>query len=139
MITITSLIAPPAKVSIDPYGPNPLAEDYQQVSPTTFKTSTTNAGPVPKMFTGGTADLPMFTASGLDPKLLSQLPYTARHYVAALPDLAVVHSIFEEHADDPYLTYRHEGLDAAIRRVTDWASGRMDRNRDPFGALQAGE
>jgi hypothetical protein len=112
------------RVNIDPYGLNPLAQDYRQVNPDTYGVALSKAGPPPKMFSQGTADLPAFTASGIDPQLLLKLPYTARHAAAAEPGLSAVHALFEQ--ADPYLTLPHEGLDAAIGRVRDWASGRMD-------------
>lgn len=128
VVEIRSLIAPPALVSIDPYGRNPLAEDYRQVNKTTYDLAVSKAGMPPKMFTGGTADLPLFTASGLDVALLLKLPYGARHYAASLTDPGVLHAFYELHADDPYAHVQHEGLEEAVRRVRDWASGRMDRD-----------
>jgi hypothetical protein len=44
-------------------------------------------------------------------------------------DRSELHAIFEVNADDPYLVLAHEGLDAAVARFTDWASGRMDHDR----------
>jgi hypothetical protein len=126
-----SLISGPNHwVSIDAHGLNPLAEDYRGVNPDTYGVSVSKAGPPPKMFSGGTADLPAFLASGLDPQLLLQLPATARHAAAAEPDVAKVHAIFEQAGSDPYLTIGHEGLDAAIGRVRAWASGRMDKTTE---------
>lgn len=126
-IQITSLISPPAKVSIDPYGRNPLAEDCRQASKPAYDIAVRNPGPPPKLFTNGTADLPAFTASGIDPRLLLKLPYTARHYAASEPDPAQIHAFFEQYADDPYAHVAHEGLHLAVRRVYDWASGKMAR------------
>ncbi len=124
-VEISSLIAGPLfVVRIDPYGANPLADDYEQVNAATYAAALSEGGPPPKMFSAGTSDTPAFTASGLDPKLLLKLPYTARHAVAAEPDLATVHGIFEQSADDPFLTIWHEGFDAAIARVRTWAIGR---------------
>lgn len=115
------------RVSLDPYGLNPLAEDYRQVNAETYNLALSKAGPPPKMFAGGTADLPAFTASGIDPQHLLKLPYAVRHYVAALADPSAAHGIFEQYADDPYATFDHEGLQAAVVRMREWASGRMDR------------
>ena len=124
-VEISSLIAGPLfLVRIDPYAANPLADDYREVNAATYAAALSEGGPPPKMFSAGTSDTPAFTASGLDPKLLLKLPYTARHAVAAEPDLATVHGIFEQSADDPYLTIWHEGFDAAIARVRTWAIGR---------------
>ena len=128
IITRGSLISGPThQVTIDAHGANPLAEDYRQVNADTYGVALSKAGPPPKMFSGGTADRPPFTASGLDPRLLDQLPYTARHAAAAEPDMAKVHSLFEQASTDPHLTIPHDGLHAAIGRIRDWASGRMDK------------
>lgn len=122
----TSLVSPSARVSIDVYGLNPIAEDYRQVNAANYQVSTAKAGAPPKMFASGTADLPAFTASGIDPQLLLRLPYTARHYVAALPDTAAALAIFEDDATNPDLTLGHRGLQDAIARVRNWAAGRAD-------------
>ena len=115
-------------VNLDAHGVNPLAEDYRQVNAGTYQVAENKAGPPPKMFAGGTADLPPFLASGLNPQLLLQLPYTARHAAAAEPDVAKVHAIFEQSSEDPHLIVAHEGLNAAVGRVRAWASGRMDKS-----------
>ena len=126
-IQTTSLISGQGfRITIDPYGLNPLADDYRQVNDGTYRIALSKAGPPPKMFAGGSADLPAFTASGIDPQLLLKLPFTARHAVAALPDVATVHAIFEDDADNPDLFIDHPGLQAAIVRVRNWAAGRMD-------------
>jgi len=72
------------------------------------------------MFTGGTADLPAFTASGIDPRLLLELPYRLRHYAAALADPVEVHGLFEQHSTDPHAAAPHQGLDEAVARVRAW-------------------
>lgn len=115
------------RVSLDVYGLNPLADDFRQVNPATYDVALSKAGPPPKMFAGGTADLPAFTASGIDPTHLLKLPYTARHHAAALADPSAAHGIFEQYADDPHVVFDHEGLQAAVVRMREWASGRMDR------------
>src|SRR4051812_26420822 len=94
-ITTASLISPGAQVTINPWATNPLADDALQVSALKPK------APAPKMFTGGTADLPAFTASGIDPRLLLDLPFTCRHYVAALASPVEVHGLFELVSTNP--------------------------------------
>lgn len=124
------------RVTIDPYGLNPLAEDYRQVNAETYDLALSKAGPPPKMFASGAADLPAFTASGIDPKLLLMLPFTARHYVAALTDAANVHGIFEQDAADPYARFDHEGFTSAVTRMRDWAGGRLDRDLPDMALVQ---
>lgn len=104
-------------VTIDVYGRNPLVDDVRQLS------RGGGAGTPPKMFTDGTADLPAFTAAGFDPVMLLQLPYTCRHYAAAVDDRAGVARLFEECSADPYAYLDHEGLRDAIGRVRKWAIG----------------
>lgn len=103
------------QVTIDPYGTNPLEEDARQ-----NLRGIRMSGQAPKMFAGGTEDLPAFTATGLDPRLLLKLPYGVRHYAAAEPSLAAVHGIFERSAGNPHMRLDHEGLTEAIGRVSHW-------------------
>lgn len=114
------------RVTVDVHARNPLADDYRQVNPENYAISESKAGPPPKMFAQGTADLPAFTASGIEPSALLQLPYTARHAAAAMPDLASVHNLFENEAGNPDLHIDHPGLHQAIGRMRDWAAGRAD-------------
>jgi hypothetical protein len=130
-IVIDSLIlGSRVKVEIDPYATNVLAEDCRQASTAAYKVALAKAGPPPKMFTDGTADLPAFTAAGFDPDRLLRLPALARHYVAAVADPSTVHQLFEQLAADPSAYIHHPGLTEAVVRVRDWASGGMDRDRD---------
>jgi hypothetical protein len=129
MITIDSLIVGSrARVEVDPYAPNPLAEDCRQAAPAAYNAALEKAGPPPKLFTEGTADLPAFTAAGFDPAELMRLPALTRHFVASVADPATVHRLFEELTSDPYGRIDHPGFQDAILRVRDWASGRMDRD-----------
>lgn len=103
------------QVSIDPYGKNPLEQDARQ-----NLRGVRMRGTAPKMFMGGSEDLPPFTASGLDPRLLLKLPYQVRHYAAAEASLAAVHGLFEQYADMPHARLDHQGLGEAIGRVSHW-------------------
>lgn len=103
------------QVSIDPYGKNPLEQDARQ-----NLRGMRMRGTAPKMFMGGSEDLPPFTASGLDPRLLLKLPYQVRHYAAAEPSLAAVHGLFEQYVDMPHARLDHQGLGEAIGRVAQW-------------------
>lgn len=68
-------------VDVDAYGPNPVAEDLRQVAPNQYTAAIQRSGAPPTLF--ATGDLPLFTTSGMDPQLLMQLPYVARHAAAA--------------------------------------------------------
>lgn len=122
------------RVSIDPFAVNPLADDVAALSPTAHQAASTES-PAPKLFAGGKADVPPFTASGLDPQLLLKLPYGVRHAAASEPDRAVVLQMFEEYGDDPDARIDHPGLSAAVQRVNRWASG-MDVKRDHDAELR---
>lgn len=135
-VMITSLISPPAKILIDVYVANGLAADYQAVNSANYAVSVREAGPPPKMFLDGTADLPLFTASGIDPATLAKLPFACRHYAAGVPDRAQVVQLFEECANDPYAVLMCPPLQDAIVRMRDWAAGRRDLN--PYGDSLAG-
>lgn len=104
-------------VYVDPYSPNPLAEEAAYRWPELYAHKTTDP---PKMFQGGQADLPAFTASGIDPQLLMKLPGGMRHFAAAEPDVEKVHGLFEQYAGDPTAWWSHEGLKHAAQRVEKW-------------------
>jgi len=110
------------EVLVDPWAVNLLADDMAASNAFAYSIAITE-GPPPKMFTGGSSDLPLFCSSGLDPQLLLQVPALTRHYVAAEPNLAIVQSIFEASSTDPYAVYASDGLEAARTRMTSWASG----------------
>lgn len=121
-VDLDSLLAPGRRVRLDPYGLNPLAVEAWQLFPGLARLATTLAGPAPKMFTGGEADLPAFTASGIDPEmLLRRAPYRARHHLAAVRTIdAVLAGFRARYADDPTAYVDHEGLQEATARVRAW-------------------
>lgn len=131
----TSAFSEHRQVDIDPYSANPLEQDMAN-SPA-YAPAKASGVPVPKMFQGGTADLPVFTASGIDPAQLMKLPFTMRHAMAAEPDPAVVHDTFEQYANQPDFTIPHQGLHDATARMSRWAStAGIDPKED---SLRAGE
>ncbi len=76
-------------VEIDVYGPNPLIDELRQADPRRYAEAENRGGKPPTLFVTG--DLPLFTASGVDPNVLLQLPWVARHAAArATPSDAVV-------------------------------------------------
>lgn len=78
-------------VTVDVYGLNPVAEDLKQVAPQQYAAALARS-PLPTLFVTG--DLPLFTASGMDPELLLQLPWVARH-AAASASLSDANELFE--------------------------------------------
>lgn len=139
-IEYRSFINPTKTVRVDEFGRNPLAEDIRQASPEVYAESVTDSGPPPTLFEAG--DLPLFTASGIDPQLLLQLPWSVRH-PAARADAGEAQRLFERFggdpeaaADDGRATYwSHEGNDEYRARLERWASGLMkkDSGRQPVG------
>lgn len=103
----------------DPYGTNPLAEEIRERDSFRFEQVAAVKEP-PKLFANGTADIPAFTASGIDPQHLLKLPVGIRHAAAANPDIVQVHSWFEEYAGMPEVEIDHPGLRDAKLRVEDW-------------------
>lgn len=116
---------------IDYYGTNPHADSERQWDPARYD-AIASVTPPPKAFQNGTADVPAFTVSGLDPQLLLKLPYGVRHAVAAEPDISRVHEIFEEYSDEPTATIDHPGFTQHKNRVEKW----MRTARDPRSDAQ---
>lgn len=111
------LAADNREVYVDPFDGNPLEQEAAYRWP---ELHSAKKSPAPKLFQGGQADVPAFTASGLDPQQLLKLPAGVRHYAAAEPDLERVHGLFEQYANDPYAIVPHEGLKQAAQRVEKW-------------------
>lgn len=84
---------PTKMIPSDAYAANPLADAYRETNRETYAAAV-NGGAPPTLFSSG--DLPVFTASGIDPSLLARLPWTVRH-VAARADLATAHRLFDEY------------------------------------------
>jgi hypothetical protein len=103
----------------DPYSANPLAEMLKERDPYRYEQVAAVKEP-PKLFAAGSADVPAFTASGIDPQLLLKLPVGVRHAAAANPDITQVFEWFETYAEFPEAEIDHEGLRAAKLRVEDW-------------------
>jgi hypothetical protein len=109
----------------DAFRPNPLVDDLRRSDPTLHRLASAE-GPPPSLFSGG--DLPMTTASGLDPAILARVPWMARHAVAAARTSAEAYRIVEDTSGpDGELhahTYAdHPGVRAYEARVRNWAVG----------------
>lgn len=98
---------------------NPLVDDARQAEPQRAARAT---GAAPTLFQSG--DLPPFTASGIDPQTLLNVPWQARHAVAAAPTAAEALRLVELLAGDPdyaALEYGSSGENAAYsERVRAW-------------------
>lgn len=92
--TLKSVFDPWVQVTVDAYSSTPLTDDLKQANPRRFQDANSRPGAVlPSLFVAG--ELPLLTASGIEPTLLLQLPWTIRHATAAIDSLATVNEIFE--------------------------------------------
>ncbi len=113
------------QVTLDPYGRNPLLEDLRQALPDVYAIATRQAPP-PTLFEVG--DLPPFTASGVDPAVLLDLPWHLRHEAAAATSAGTVLALLEATAHDPDgypWGAPHVGVTEYVNRMTAWAAGRQ--------------
>jgi hypothetical protein len=100
---------------------------------------------VPALF--GDADLPPFTASGLDPRMLADLPWPLRRPVAQAPTLSAAYALVEKYAELPEMIKIDltEDLEFAranadyIERFRSWliGSGRTSADQKPGAGMQA--
>lgn len=119
-MTASNLFSPAIATKVDPYALNGLADHLREAFPRTFGIATRVVGTAPKLFGGGQTDLPAITSAGFDPELIKQVPWQARHYVAAIPDTASAHAAIERFAADATAVAEHEGLNAARSRIEAW-------------------
>ncbi len=111
------------EVELDPYAPNAVGDDLAAAVSWQYRTALADRGEPPRMFDGGRSDLPPFTASGIPPELLLQIPARCRHAVAAEPDRGQAYSMLQEAMANPEAAFAHPGLDAAVARVKAWSEG----------------
>lgn len=120
-----------ATVRVDPWSLNPLVDDARQARPQHVRAAMSETSVVPTLFASG--DLPVFLASGLDPKILARLPWRLRHY-GALADGQTLFKLVETYSGPdgqdklhssslygPELT--REGNTEYHERVSQWLYG----------------
>ena len=73
---------------------NPLVDGHRTSNPTLTARASRNA-PAPTLFPTG--DLPAFTASGVDPQALLQVPWQARHAVARAATPAEAYALLDQY------------------------------------------
>ncbi|MCH1867083.1 hypothetical protein [Nocardioides sp. CFH 31398] len=120
----------------DPYSANPLAEMLAERDPWRFDRLTKVSTP-PKMFANGTADVPAFTASGIEPNELLRLPFGVRHAVAENPDIVAVYQMFEQYAGIPEMEIDSPGLQDAKIRAEQWMRDTDTRTPEQIRADEA--
>ena len=104
---------------------NPLADQIRASNPVLAELAAADA-PAPTLFAGG--DLPSFTASGVDPKVLTELPWQLRHAAAAEPDRGQVLAMVQN--PDEALSLgggNHPGNDEYSGRIAQWKAGTLPR------------
>lgn len=93
------------------------------------------AAPEPTLFGGGALDLPPFTASGIDPQALLQVPWQARHALASAGTPREAYAILNEFsglgaeaAETVAVTAfgGHPGNAEYAQRVDQWVAEAMD-------------
>jgi hypothetical protein len=101
------------------YALNPLV-DRVRAEASAGKRKMPTASAAPTLFASG--DLPTFTASGIDPKALLEVPAAARHAMAAAATPAEAYEISRDcQAADSALEYElHPGNAEYQKRVVDW-------------------
>lgn len=113
------------EVTVDVTGLNPLLEDAAQSHPC-YPLAIQEAEP-PTVFNSG--NLPPFTASGLPPEVLLELPWQVRHYAASAESKATVLDMVERFADHPQAVrglddeYGSQGADDYLNRMKAWLIG----------------
>lgn len=121
-VPVGSMFASNRVVSLSPYDENPALRDLQQAVP-----SAARGIDPPTLFPSG--DLPPFTASGLDPSVLADLPWLGRHAVAAEPDRRAAYQMASELGgpDGPGIAATeeqyagHPGNAEYLARMSSWA------------------
>lgn len=122
------------------YARNPLIAQVQTERRVYASAVEASGGATPTLFHSG--DVPAFTASGLDPNLLLQIPWMARHAAAAETDRARVLELFEELSgpDGAVLASEfesHAGNKEYANRVMAWQSAGWELSRERNEERQA--
>jgi hypothetical protein len=83
------------------YAASPIVDQIRATNPEVYRMASREAS-APRLFGANhDRDLPVITASGLDPEILNQVPWQARHRIAAEADRGKVYELMEIYASDP--------------------------------------
>jgi len=93
VVDMRAVAAPAAGAAA--WGRNPLVAGARDRNPRAAMAASEKR-PAPTLFAAG--DLPPFTASGIDPKVLLQVPWQARHPVAAAPTTASAYQLVQDYS-----------------------------------------
>jgi hypothetical protein len=120
----------PSRVRGPAYARNPLVDDVLETSRRVYACALSTGEP-PTLFPGG--DIPASTRSGLDPQLLLDAPWTARHAIAAAATRAEAAELLDlvSGPDGPenaraFALDRHEGSRDYKMRVESWYRAGID-------------
>lgn len=91
------------------YAVNPLLTEMQLTKPGLVAAAMRDNPNPPRLF--GSRDLPLFTASGLDPNVLSALPWPLRRPVAAVATLRNAYAMVQRYEGSPEMSR----VDLAVR------------------------
>ncbi|CAN5388049.1 hypothetical protein BH10ACT8_BH10ACT8_11230 [soil metagenome] len=108
------------------YARNPLAEELMDASGGRIAASAVSSAPT--LF--NTGDVPSYTSSGIAPELLMNVPWQARHAVAAAPSQAEAYQMLERYsgpdgAVDAQMFADHPGNHEYAARVQAWQHSAM--------------
>jgi hypothetical protein len=139
-------VTPPPRVpqGSDPalYDPNPLLTEMQRSHPALVAAALAEDPRPPKLF--GDADLPAFTASGLDPGQLAALPWPLRRPVAAAPTRAGAYELAAKYQGAPEMAHadlaRSEANADYLSAFATWLAGHggSPADRNPAVAARGG-
>lgn len=133
----------PHRADTDPtlFAVNPLFEELSASRPFLVSAAMAENPNPPKLF--GDRDLPPFTASGLDPNILMQLPWPLRRPVAAAGTLKAAYVMVEKYAGAPELTRELSTARANsdyLNEFSAWLKGNgPDSNGNPPEGLGAAQ
>lgn len=129
-IVRASLFDPHNKVSVDDYAINPAVDDIRQIFPDKYAAAIAAGDQPPTLFPSGS--LPVFTASGISPTMLSALPWPVRIPAAQAGDQAAAADLLNNFtpgpntdraqlAADAHMFFgNHDGNQQYVSRVRSW-------------------
>jgi len=112
---------------VDPslYSPTPLLDQVQQHRPALAAAAMAEDPDPPRLF--GTRDLPVATASGIDPSVLASVPWQARRAIAAARTRADAYDLLDKFTDAPAMAATDPTImahnDGYVNAFSQWLAG----------------
>jgi hypothetical protein len=118
------------------YAANPLLEEMRQAKPELVHAAAAEAPDAPRLF--GDGDLPLFTASGLDPSILARMPWPIRRPMAEAPTIQAAYELasrYEGNPDMARVDLAHDPVNESyVSAFSNWLAGQgghpADRRAD---------